>query len=274
MKIISWNINGIRAWHKKGAMDDLLSLNPEIFCLQETKAEPTQLSEAILAPKGYESYFNWSKERKGYSGTAIYVKTENNLFNRKDTNSKKASNLEPEKITHGLGVKELDGQGRQINIFFKDFVLINCYFPNGGGTSDKLLYKLKYYEEFLKFLKNLEKQGYNKIIICGDFNVAHEEIDLARPKENENQVGFLPEERLWIDELEEGKYFDTFRKLNSKTVRYSWWDMKTMARERNVGWRIDYFFASKNLENKIKKSEIHDQILGSDHCPISIELDL
>lgn len=259
MKIISWNVNGIRAFYKKGQFDWLISQNADIFCLQETKALPEQLSDSIKNPNGYTSFFDWSKERKGYSGTAIYIKNEI---------LKKVKHL---KVTKGLGIKDLDQEGRQINLFLDKVVYINCYFPNGGGAIYRQIYKQRYYDEFLKYVKKLQKKGFT-IIFTGDLNVAHNEIDIARPKENEKEVGFLPEERMWIDEVIDAGFLDSFRELNPKRVTYSWWDQKTRARERNVGWRIDYFFISKNLKNKIKKAEIFDDVLGSDHAPIFLEI--
>ena len=261
MKIICQNVNGIRAFHKKGQFDWLVSQNADIFCLQETKARPEQLSEEILNPDGYTSFFDWSKEKKGYSGTAIYIK--NDIL----------ENAKKHKLSAGLGIKELDQEGRQVNLIIDNTAIINCYFPNGGGPISRQLYKQKYYDEFLNYLKKLEKKGVKNIIFCGDLNVAHNEIDIARPKENENDVGFLPEERMWIDEIIDAGYTDTFRELNQKIVKYSWWDMKTRARERNVGWRIDYFFVSKNLKDKVKKADILDHILGSDHAPIILEIE-
>lgn len=255
MKIYSFNVNGIRAWERKGMFEWFTKLNPDILCIQETKAHPEQLSKQLQKPHGYFSYFNSAQTRKGYSGVCVYTKKE------------------PLKVIYGLGKKELDQEGRQITLIFKNFALINCYFPNGGGPKERLEYKLKYFEEFLKFIKKLEKKGL-KIIFCGDVNIAHNEIDLARPKQNEKEVGFLPEERAVLDKYEKNNFVDTFRFLNPKKEAYSWWDMKTRARDRNVGWRIDYFWVSKNLIKKVKKSFIHNDIYGSDHCPVSIEIDL
>jgi len=252
MKIISWNVNGIRAWYKKGMLDWVLKESPDFFCVQETKAEIDQLPVELQTPEGYVSFFNSSNERKGHSGTAIYSKTE------------------PDKVTYGLGVKELDQQGRQINLYFGDTLLVNCYFPNGGGPVERLIKKLAYYKEFLKFVNKNKKKGY-KIIFCGDLNVSHEEIDLARPESNKNSVGFLPEERLWVDELIEDGYCDTFRYLFPDKIQYSWWDVKTRSRDRNVGWRLDYFFVDYDLIKKVKKSKILDNVLGSDHCPVLLE---
>lgn len=255
MKFISWNVNGIRAWYKKGSFNWVLKQEPDFFCVQETKAQIDQLNEELSKPKGYFSYFNSSKEKKGHSGTAIYTK------------------MKPKSVTYGLGKRKFDNQGRQINLFYKDFVLINCYFPNGGGPTDRLIFKLEYYKEFLKFINKIDSSG-KKVIFCGDINAAHEEIDLARSKENYNQVGFLPEERSCLDDFFENGYVDTYRNLYPNKIQYSWWDMKTRARERNVGWRIDYFFVSKSLKNNILKAGIVDKVFGSDHAPIFLEIDL
>lgn len=256
MKIISWNVNGIRANFKKGAFAEILALNPDILCLQETKAEPTQLSDEILKPKGYTSYFSSSKIKKGYSGVAIYTKET------------------PTKVTYGVDMPGDDDEGRTVTAHFKDFVLINCYFPNGGGAPERLKYKLEFYDAFLKYVNKLKKAG-KKIIFTGDVNVAHTELDIARPKENETHVGFLPEERAWVDEVVADGYVDVFRNFNpNKKDVYTYWDQFTRARERNVGWRIDYFFASLNILKNIKKFTTHADIYGSDHCPISIEVDM
>lgn len=254
MKIISWNVNGIRAWYKKGMLDWILNKGPDFFCVQETKAEREQLPADLQSPSGYFSYFNSSLQRKGHSGTAIYSK------------------IEPDKVTYGLGVDSLDQQGRQINLYFGKSLLINCYFPNGGGPTERLLMKLDYYSEFLKFVEKHQKDGFN-VIFCGDLNVAHDEIDLTRPESNKYSVGFLPEERLWVDELLHSGFIDTFREFHPETAKYSWWDMKTRARDRNVGWRLDYFFIDSKQVEKVKKAEILDDVLGSDHCPILLEIE-
>jgi exodeoxyribonuclease-3 len=254
MKIISWNVNGLRAVHRKGNWNWLMIERPDIFCLQEIKATADQLPEEIRTPHGYHAYFDSPKEKKGYSGVAIYSK------------------VKPEKVEHALGFKHLDVEGRLVIAYFKDFVLLNGYFPNGGGGPERLKYKLEFYDEFLKFIEKLRKSG-KSIIFCGDINTAHEEIDLARPKENSENTGFLPVERAWIDEVMNYGYVDTYRHFNpTKTGAYSYWDMKTAARERNVGWRIDYFFVSSDLLPRIKKAEIFSQIYGSDHCPVLLEL--
>jgi len=253
MKLISWNVNGLRATVKKGGFDWLMNENPDIFCLQETKAHPEQLDADIVSPVGYTAYFDHSKGRKGYSGVAIYTK------------------VSPETVEYGFGVPELDQEGRQITLFFKDLVVINTYFPNGGGGPERLDFKMRYYDAFLKYVENIRKTHKN-VIFCGDVNTAHSPIDLARPKENEKNTGFLPSERAWIDKVVAHGYVDTWRHLHPNEIGYTWWDMKTFARERNVGWRIDYFFASDEAMKKIIKAKIHSTILGSDHCPISIEM--
>lgn len=254
LRIISWNVNGIRANVKKGAFDWLLQESPDIFCLQETKAHPEQLEEGVRSPQGYHSYFDHSKGRKGYSGVAIYSK------------------IKPNKIEYEVGIKELDQEGRLIAAFFDDFVLINTYFPNGGGGPERLDFKLRFYDAFLDYINKLRKAGH-EVIFCGDINTAHTEIDLARPKENEKNTGFLPVERAWLDQVISCGYIDIFRHLYpKKTGAYTYWDMKTFARERNIGWRIDYFFISPALLVRVTKASILNTINGSDHCPILLEI--
>jgi exodeoxyribonuclease-3 len=252
--IISWNVNGLRAIHRKGAFERLLAEQADIICLQETKSNPDQLPEDLRNPSGYQSYFHFPTLKKGYSGVAIYSK---------DT---------PLRVQNDLGIEEMDQEGRVIMAEYKDFVLINCYFPNGGGAPERLKYKLEFYDHFLKFVEKLKKSNPN-IIFCGDVNVAHTEIDLARPKENETHVGFLPVERAWMDKLVSHGWTDIFRHFSpTKEGAYTYWDMKTYARERNVGWRIDYFFTTPDMLKKVESIEILDEILGSDHCPIKITL--
>jgi exodeoxyribonuclease-3 len=252
MRIICWNVNGIRANVKKGGFDWFINESPDIYCLQETKAHPEQLEPNIVRPDGYYSYFDHSKLKKGYSGVAVYTK------------------IEPQKVEYGLGIPELDQEGRFLALFFKDFVIINTYFPNGGGGPERLDFKLRFYDAFLEYINNLRKNGH-EIIFCGDVNTAHKEIDLARPKENEKNTGFLPIEREWIDQVINDGFIDVYRFLNpNKIDQYTYWDMKTFARERNVGWRIDYFFATPKIFAKIKKANILSHIFGSDHCPIDI----
>jgi len=254
MKITSWNVNGLRAVHRKEKWQPFIKKSFDIVCLQETKSEESQLVPELANPEGYFSYFSSSQVKKGYSGVAIYSKEK------------------PQKVEHGLGVKKFDQEGRILIAHYKDFVLFNIYFPNGGGGPIRLKYKLDFYDYFLEYIEKLKKSG-KKIIFCGDVNTAHEEIDLARPKENEKNTGFLPEERAWLDEVVSAGYTDVFRYLYpNKEEVYTYWDMKTMARERNVGWRIDYFFVSNNLIKKVKGFKTMADIYGSDHCPIVLEI--
>ncbi len=254
MNIICWNVNGLRANVKKGGFDWFLQQSPDFMCFQETKAHPDQLEEGVRNPLGYYSFFDHSKEKKGYSGVAVYAKEK------------------PEKVDYGLGIEEFDREGRMLALFYKDFVLINCYFPNGGGGPERLDYKMRFYDEFLLYTEKQRKAGY-EVIFCGDVNTAHTEIDLARPKENEKNTGFLPEERAWIDQVIHSGYVDIFREKNQhKKDAYTWWDLKTFARERNVGWRIDYFFITPGLVKKVKKVSILATIMGSDHCPVELVL--
>jgi exodeoxyribonuclease-3 len=254
MQIISWNVNGLRAVHKKGAFDRILEEKPDILCIQESKSLPEQLPEEARSPKGYHSFFHFPTLKKGYSGVAIYTK------------------IEPAKVTLDLGIPNMDQEGRLIMVQFKDFTLINVYFPNGGGAPERLEYKLAFYEHFLQFVEKMKKKSPN-IIFCGDVNVAHEAIDLARPKENETRIGFLPVERAWVDKLIAHGWIDIFRHFYpDKIGAYTYWDMKTFARDRNVGWRIDYFFTTPEMLKKVKSVEILDDIIGSDHCPIRLTL--
>lgn len=253
MKLLSYNVNGIRASYKKGAFTELLSLDADIVGIQETKSTPEQLDEVILKPQGYFSYFDSAKERKGYSGVAVYTK------------------VEPKKVEYGLGEAEYDAEGRCLTLHFDTFAFVTAYFPNGGRDEEHFQFKLRYYEKFLVHVKKLEKK-YKHVIFCGDLNVAHNEIDLARPKENANQIGFLPIERAWVDKVIASGFMDTFRVLHPTEVRYSWWDQKTRARERNVGWRIDYMFVSPSLKSEIHKATILDDFLGSDHAPTLLEV--
>ncbi len=256
MKLISWNVNGIRASVKKGAFDMKKLGNPDILCIQEIKATEDQIPLETKNIPGYVSFFHSPTEKKGYSGVGLYAKQV------------------PKQVNFGMGIPELDQEGRLIEAHFENFILLNIYFPNGGGGPERLAFKMKFYDAFLKHIQKLRKTQPN-IIFCGDVNTAHESIDLARPKENEKNTGFLPEERAWLDEVVNHGYIDTFRYLYpNKKDAYTYWDQKTAARERNVGWRIDYFFLSPTLVPKLKKAFILDTIFGSDHCPLGIEINL
>lgn len=252
MKILSWNINGIRAGERKGIFDWVQEYSPEIICFQETKAQPDQLSDAVLNQKGYHSYWH-SAQKKGYSGVATYTKEE------------------PIKIITELGIPEFDQEGRILVTEFQNFILCNVYFPNGKKDEIRLKYKMDFYDVFFNFIESQKDKG-KKVIFCGDVNTAHTEIDLSRPKPNSKTSGFLPEERAWIDKVVEHGYIDTLREFKTETELYTWWDLKTRARERNVGWRIDYFFIDKKLHQNLKDAFILKDIFGSDHCPVGIEI--
>ncbi|MBI5405585.1 exodeoxyribonuclease III [Candidatus Kaiserbacteria bacterium] len=254
MKIVSWNVNGLRSLAKDGYWESFLKgIKPDIFCLQETKANPEQLGEEFLSPDGYSAFFSSCRVRKGYSGVALYSK------------------IEPLKVIYGLGIQEFDQEGRFIGAEYEDFWLLNAYFPNAGQGPERLDYKLRFYDAFLAFAEKLREQ--KPVIFCGDVNTAHEEIDLARPKENDANTGFLPEERAWIDEVVSAGYVDSFRHFHPHTKEaYSYWDLFTHARDRNIGWRLDYFFVASEFIKHIKKAEIHPDIYGSDHCPVSITI--
>ena len=254
MNILSWNVNGLRAVHKKGNFAWLLEHSPDVFCLQETKSEKEQLPDDVRSPPGYHSYFDSSKLRKGYSAVAIYSK------------------IKPDKVDVGMGMPEFDQEGRLLAAHFKEFVLVTVYFPNGGQGPERLAFKLKFYDAFLAWVDRLHKAG-KPVIFCGDVNTAHEAIDLARPKENEDVTGFLRIERDWLDKVVKHGYVDTFRHFQpAATGAYTYWDMKTFARKRNVGWRIDYHFVTQNLMPQVKDATIHMDVEGSDHCPIGMEL--
>lgn len=254
MKLVSWNVNGIRACHKKGCFSWFFDYEPDVFCIQETKAGVDQIPEEMRKPQGYWSYFDESRVKKGYSGVAVYSK------------------VEPLEVRYGIGKEEFDREGRCIGIKLKDFWVFNVYFPNGGQGPERVAFKLSYYDAFLAMVEKLRKKN-ESVIFCGDINTAHQEIDLARPKENEKKTGFLPVERAWINKVVSLGYIDTFRFFYpEKKNAYTYWDQKTFARERNVGWRLDYFFVTSDLKNKLTSAQIFENVFGSDHCPIGIEL--
>lgn len=251
MKLVSWNVNGIRAAERKGFLEWFLRAKADVVCVQETKAHEDQFPENLKNIPGYQIFYS-NGEKRGYSGVATWTRRA------------------PLSVKTELGVGALDGEGRIIETEFGDFTLLNVYFPNGKASPERLKYKLKFYETFLSYIKRKKKP----VIFCGDVNTAHKEIDLARPKENEKISGFLPEERKWLDKFVEAGYIDSFRVFEKGGGHYSWWDLKSMARDRNVGWRIDYFFLDEKLKSKLISAKIHDDVYGSDHCPVSIELDI
>lgn len=249
--MLSWNVNGIRSIQKKNFLNWLKNTSPDILCLQETKAEKFQLNSELVHPTGYYAYWNGAM-KKGYSGTA--------LLSRK----------KPLSVEFGLGIEEFDREGRTIIARYHDFVLINCYFPNGGRDHSRLAFKLAFYEAFLDKCNQLRAQG-NTVIFCGDINTAHKEIDLANPKPNQKKTGFLPEERAWLDKVIESNYIDTFRYFYSDSIeQYTWWSNITKARERNVGWRLDYFFITSEAIEQVTDAIIMPDVEGSDHCPVGI----
>jgi exodeoxyribonuclease-3 len=251
--LLSWNVNGIRAIAKKGFLDWVQIENADIICIQETKAMVEQVPTEVAKPKGYHSYWS-SAERKGYSGTLIY------------------SREKPKKVLYGMDEPRFDSEGRMVVCEYPNFVLFNVYFPNGQKDQERLRYKLDFYDLFLDTIDSYKKKG-NGVVVCGDLNTAHKEIDLARPKENSNRSGFLPVERAWMDKLVSHGYVDSFREFVKEPGKYSWWDYKTRARERNVGWRLDYFFVSDNIVPNLKGAFIEKNIMGSDHCPVGIVLE-
>ena len=255
MRILSWNVNGIRAVIKKGFLDFLKKEKPDVLCLQEIKINDAAREKENFDFPGYKEYWN-SAERPGYSGTAILVE------------SSKVHKVES--YEKGLSKKEFDREGRAQILEFEKFYLVNAYFPNANHELSRLDYKLRFDQALLKHLQKLEKS--KPVIICGDFNVAHEEIDLARPKDNIGNPGFTNEERAWMTKFLDKGFIDTFRGLHPSAIEYSWWSYRFNARPRNIGWRIDYFCVSAKLLSNIKKAFILNKITGSDHCPIGIEI--
>ena len=248
MKLISWNVNGIRACLNKGFSDFFKEVNADIFCLQETKCQPEQIN---LEFEGYTSYWN-SAERKGYSGTAIFTKKQ------------------PVNVTYGIGIEEHDKEGRIITLEFENFYLVTNYTPNAKRELERLDYRMVWEDEIRKYLLELNKK--KPVIMCGDLNVAHEEIDLKNPKTNKGNAGFTNEEREKMTELLNAGFIDSYRYLYAEKIEYSWWSYMGHAREKNVGWRIDYFIVSNDFRENIKDATIYTEILGSDHCPVGLEI--
>jgi exodeoxyribonuclease III len=253
-RILSWNVNGLRAVLKKGFLEWLIRENPEILCIQETKLQEDQLPDEILSLTGYSSFFSFA-EKKGYSGVALF------------------SRQQPKSVRQGLGISRFDSEGRTLIAEFESFTLFNIYYPNGKASAERLQYKMEFYDSFLNTILDYSARGHN-LVICGDVNTAHRPVDLARPKENETVSGFLPGERAWIDTLISRGFLDTLRCFTDEGGRYTWWDYKTRARERNIGWRIDYFFISESLRPNLSSAMILTDVHGSDHCPVGIELDV
>jgi len=253
MRILSWNVNGIRAADRKGFFDYLKEQSPDILCVQEVKAHTDQLNNRFIQPDGYNSYWN-TAEKKGYSGVAVYAKRE------------------PDNIKE-MGIAKFDDEGRLLILEYPEFVLFNGYFPNSQGPGLRVDYKIEYCDAILELCNSYVQSGRN-VLVSGDYNIAHTEIDLARPKQNQESAGFLPEERQWMTKFLDNGYTDTFRMFNKEPGNYTWWTYRFKAREKNIGWRIDYHCVNEGFNDKVKKSEILSSVMGSDHCPISIDLDV
>ncbi len=249
-KLISWNVNGLRACEGKGFSESFRQLDADFFCLQETKMQQGQLD---LSFDGYESYWNYA-DKKGYSGTAIFTR-------RKPIN-----------VTYGIGIDEHDHEGRVITLETEDFFLVDVYTPNSQDGLKRLDYRMKWEDDFRTYLMRLD--GSKPVIVCGDMNVAHQEIDLKNPKSNRRNAGFTDEERQKFSQLLASGFTDTFRLLHPEQVTYSWWSYRFKAREKNAGWRIDYFVTSQRLDSHVKEAGIHNEIYGSDHCPVELVLDI
>ena len=252
MKLFSWNVNGVRAIEKKGFLDWLSSESPDVLCIQETKAKFEQLPDTLQNIDGYFSYWH-SAEKLGYSGVATFSKKE------------------PLHVQYGLGIDKYDKEGRVLITEFDNFLLYNIYFPNGQKDEIRLQYKLDFYDDLLEIIDDQVASG-NNVIVAGDWNTAHKEIDLANPKANANYSGFLPVESAQLDTYVDHGYVDSFRLFHDEPDRYSWWTYRFGARQRNIGWRIDYFFTNQEFADNISDADIHEDVMGSDHCPVSIEL--
>lgn len=251
MKLISWNVNGIRACHGKGFLDFFNEADADIFCLQETKMQEGQLE---LALPGYYQYWNYA-EKKGYSGTAVFTKKE------------------PLSVSYGLGIEEHDHEGRVITLEYEEFFLVTVYTPNSQDGLKRLDYRMKWEDDFLACIKKLEEK--KPVIYCGDLNVAHKEIDLKNPKTNRKNAGFTDEERAKMSAVLDAGFIDTFRFFYpDKEQIYSWWSYRFKAREKNAGWRIDYFICSGSLADRLTDAKIHTEVFGSDHCPVELDIDL
>ena len=253
MKIISYNVNGIRAAMKKGFVDWLTEENPDVICLQEVKALEEQADLEEIKALGYNIYW-FAAEKKGYSGVAVFTK------------------IEPQHVEHGMGIEKYDKEGRLIKLNFGSFSLINSYFPSGSSGDERQAFKYEYLDDFYDYIDGL-KQVESELVICGDVNICHKEIDIHNPKTNKNTSGFLPEERAWVTKFLATGFVDCFRQFDESPDNYSWWSYRAASRQRNKGWRIDYFFASENLKDKLKGSRLIPEAKHSDHCPVFLEIE-
>ncbi|MCC6276607.1 MAG: exodeoxyribonuclease III [Oligoflexia bacterium] len=252
MRIYSWNLNGIRSAATQGLLKWLSDESPDIVCFQELKANREDVDQLILSPFGYQSFWH-SAEKKGYSGVAIY------------------SRRRPDDISLGLGVKAFDREGRVIAAQFGDLIVVSAYFPNSQRDHARLGFKIDFCEAIAEYVDKLVSSK-KSVVLCGDFNIAHQEIDLKNPHSNRNNAGFLPEERAWMSRFLGKGYVDSFRSACPEPGHYSWWSYRPGVREKNIGWRLDYHVLSPNLRSRIQRAEIHPDVLGSDHCPVSVEL--
>lgn len=252
MKIYSWNVNGLRAIIKKGFIEWIHEEKPDILCIQETKIQEEQIEDNVRNIEGYKSYFSFAN-KKGYSGVATYTKEE------------------PISVSSGIGIERFDDEGRILICEYSEFILFNIYFPNGQRDDERLNYKMEFYDALLDYANNLKNKG-KKIVICGDYNTAHNEIDLKNPRSNQKRSGFLKVEREWMDKFIQNGYVDTFRYIYPEKVKYSWWSYRFNARANNAGWRIDYHFVSENMKDKVLDAEILNDVMGSDHCPVVLKI--
>jgi exodeoxyribonuclease-3 len=257
MTLISWNVNGLRAAMKKNFLDSLEDLDADVVALQETKLQEPQLTEEMRSIAGYESFWSCATHKKGYSGVGAYTR------------------ISPQRVNVRLDRPEFDAEGRMIELDFGDFVFFNVYFPNGQMSAERLQFKLDFYDAFFNYTDQLKQAG-RSLVITGDYNTAHNEIDLKNPKANEKTSGFLRIERDWLDRIVDRGYVDTYRHRYPDTVKYSWWTYRFKARERDIGWRIDYFFVTRDLveSGRVKEAFIDNDIYGSDHCPIGLVIEI
>lgn len=257
MTLVSWNVNGLRAAMKKKFLESLNALDADVIALQETKLQEPQLTEEMRSIPGYESFWSCATHKKGYSGVGAYTR------------------ISPQRVNVRLDRPEFDAEGRMIEMDFGDFVFFNVYFPNGQMSAERLQFKLDFYDAFFEHTDQLKQAG-RSLVITGDYNTAHNEIDLKNPKSNEKTSGFLRVERDWLDRISDRGYVDTFRHLYPDTVKYSWWTYRFKARERDIGWRIDYFFVTRDLveTGRVKEAFIDNDIYGSDHCPIGLVIEI
>lgn len=257
IRLVSWNVNGLRAVWKKGFLDAFQAMDADVVALQETKIQESQITDEMRSIPGYESQWSCAITKKGYSGVGIYTR------------------IPLKSVSQGIGIPEFDNEGRILELDFRDFLFYNVYFPNGQMSDERLQYKLDFYQAFFDHV-DAHKNAGRRVIVAGDYNTAHNEIDLKNPKANEKYSGFLRIERDWLDRIIENGYVDTFRHFYPDAVKYSWWSYRFGARERNAGWRIDYFFVSRNMidNNEISQAFIDNDIHGSDHCPVGIDMRL